>query len=115
LRAERRLWGSPARLRTPPVVQEGKMVVYVSESGSDRTELIETLQAEGVAYQELEAQTARELGFSSVGMLQVRANLPEERRPGVTDERFWRLPSGRLIVTDMENNLDRIETPPPGK
>ena len=89
------------------------MVVYVTESGSDRTELIETLIQEGVTYQEVQSQTTRELGISSVGMIEVQANLLEVREPGVTDERFWRLPSGRLIVTDMEGNLDRIATPPP--
>ena len=91
------------------------MFVYVSESGSDRTELIEALVAEGVTYQERPAETTRELGFSSVGMLLVQANLPEVRKPGVTDERFWRLPSGRLIITDLEGNLDHIATPLPGK
>ena len=89
------------------------MVVYVSESGSDRTELIEALVAEGVTYKETPAQTTREMGFSSTGVLVVQANLPEVREPGVTDERFWRLPSGRLIITDIEGNLDRISTPPP--
>ena len=89
------------------------MVVYVTESGSDRTELIETLIQEGVTYQEVQSQTTRELGISSVRMLEIQANLLEVREPGVTDERFWRLPSGRLIVTDLEGNLDRIATPPP--
>ena len=89
------------------------MVVYVTESGSDRTELIEALIQEGVTYQEVQSQTTRELGISSVRMLEVQANLLEVREPGVTDERFWRLPSGRLIVTDLEGNLDRIATPPP--
>ncbi len=91
------------------------MIVYVTASGSDRTELAETLIKEGVTYQECEAKFEREMGTSSTGILEVQANVPEIRKPGVTDERFWRLPSGRLIVTDMEGNLDRIETPPPGK
>lgn len=91
------------------------MIVYVTQSGSDHTELAEVLVQEGVTYQESPAKTEREMSASSLGILEIQANLPEERKPGVTDERFWRLPSGRLIVTDMENNLDRIETPFPGK
>jgi len=91
------------------------MIVYVTETGSDRTELAEILVQEGVTYQECPAHFEREMGTSSTGILEVQANLPEIRKPGVTDERFWRLPSGRLIVTDMENNLDRIETPIPTK
>ena len=94
--------------------KEGKMIVYVTETGSDRAELAEILVHEGVTYQECQATFEREVGMSSTGILEIQANLPEIRKPGVTDERFWKLPSGRLIVTDMENNLDRIETPRPG-
>ena len=89
------------------------MIVYVMAMGSDRSELAETLAQEGVTYQECPAHLEREMGTSSTGILEVQANLPEIRKPGITDERFWRLPSGRLIVTDMEGNLDRIETPIP--
>lgn len=91
------------------------MIVYVTAMGSDRTELAETLIQEGVTYQECQAHFEREKGASSTGILEVQANLPEISKPGITDERFWRLPSGRLIVTDMEGNLDRIESPAPGK
>jgi len=91
------------------------MVVYVTASGSDRTELAETLVQEGVTYQECKTQTTREMDTTSYGIMEIQANLPEVTMPGVTDERYWRLPSGRLVVTDMEGNLDRIATPPPGK
>ena len=91
------------------------MIVYVTDSGSDRTELAEVLVQEGVTYQECQATFEREMGISSTGILEIQANLPEVRKPGVTDERFWKLPSGRLIVTDMEGNLDRIESLPPEK
>ncbi|MDD2901243.1 MAG: hypothetical protein PHU44_02270 [Syntrophales bacterium] len=91
------------------------MIVYVTDMGSDRKELAEVLIEEGVTYQECQAHFERERGVSSTGIMEIQANLPEVRKPGVTDERFWRLPSGRLIVTDMENNLDRIEIPPPVK
>lgn len=94
------------------------MVVYVTESGSDRTELTEVLVKEGVTYQECRAQTERESMVSSTRILEVQANLPEvfpvppEFFQG-GDARVWRLPSGKLIITDMEGNLERIESPPP--
>ena len=88
------------------------MIVYVT-MGSDRQELTEILAQEGVTFQERQANFERESGISSTGIMEIQANLEEVRKPGVTDERFWRLPSGRLVVTDMENNLDRIETPRP--
>lgn len=96
------------------------MVIYVTEIGSDRVELAEALVQDGVTYQECQATFEREMGMgaagtSSTGIMEVQANLPEVRKPGVTDERFWKLPSGRLIVTDMEGNLDRIESPRPGE
>ena len=88
------------------------MIVYVT-MGSDRQELTEILAQEGVTFQERQANFERESGISSTGIMEIQANLEEVRKPGITDERFWRLPSGRLVVTDMENNLDRIETPRP--
>ena len=96
------------------------MVVYVAEHGSDRAELTEALIAEGVTYQECQAQTTRELGTASWRLMEVQANLPEvkippELRAGEIGARAWRLPSGRLIITDMEGNLERIATPPPSK
>ena len=97
------------------------MVVYVSESGSDRAELTEVLVQEGVTYQECRAGTEREMGFSSTGMVEVQANLlevipvPSEFTQGGVDIRAWRLPSGRLIITDLEGNLDQIASPPPGR
>jgi hypothetical protein len=94
------------------------MIVYVTDTGSDRAELAEILVQEKVTYQECQATYEREMGAagtSSTGILEVQANLPEVRKPGVTDERFWKLPSGRLIVTDMEGNLERIESPRPGE
>ena len=49
----------------------------------------------------------------------VEANLPEVRpvppefAQSDGDVRVWRLPSGRLIITDLEGNLERIATPRP--
>ncbi len=94
------------------------MVVYVTESGSDRTELTEALIQEGVTYQECKAKTERESMVSSVRVLEVQANLPEVKVPpeytqGEIGVRAWRLPSGKLIITDMDGNLERIAPPPP--
>jgi hypothetical protein len=94
------------------------MVVHVNESGSDRTELTEALVQEGVTYQECQSKTTRESGTASWRMLEVQANLPEIKVPREFSEsdgdvRAWRLPSGRLIITDLEGNLERISTPAP--
>jgi hypothetical protein len=49
----------------------------------------------------------------------VEANLPEvwpvppEFSQSDGDVRVWRLPSGRLIITDLEGSLERIATPRP--
>ncbi len=89
------------------------MVIYVFESGSDRTELIEVLVKEGVTYQECKAATERDAG-AAVGMVEIQANLPEvipvppEFTQGDTEVRAWRLPSGKMIITDMDGNLEQI-------
>jgi len=95
------------------------MVVYVTEMGSDRRELTEALIAEGVAYQERQTQTTREMDTASYRMIEVQANLPEIKVPQEYSQsegnvRAWRLPSGRLILTDLEGNLEQIASPPPG-
>jgi hypothetical protein len=96
------------------------MVIYVTESGSDRAELTEALIQEGVTYQESRAGTEREMAFSSTRMMEIQANLaevfpvPAEFAQSTTDIRAWRLPSGRLIITDLEGNLEQIATPQPG-
>ena len=52
-------------------------------------------------------------------MLEIQANVPEvipvppEYTQGAVDVRAWRLPSGKLVITDMEGNLERIASPPP--
>jgi hypothetical protein len=95
------------------------MVVYVTESGSDRTELTEVLVREGVTYQECQAKTERESQASSTRILEVQANLPEvfpvppEFKESDSDVRVWRLPSGKLIITDLDGNLERIAEPRP--
>lgn len=94
------------------------MILYVTEMGSDRKELTEALVAEGVTYQECQSQTTREMGSTNYRMMEVQANLPEIKVPreyteSDGDVRAWRLPSGRLILTDLEGNLEQIATAPP--
>ncbi len=94
------------------------MVIYVTERGSDRQELTEVLITEGVTYQECKKESVRELGTSSYGVLEIQANLPEVKVPpeytqGDIGVRAWRLPSGRLIITDESGSLEQITTPVP--
>jgi hypothetical protein len=97
------------------------MVIYVTEIGSDREELTEALVKEGVTYQECKSTTVRELGTTSYGMVEIQANLPEvfpvppEYVESEGDVRVWRLPSGRVVITDLAGNLERIATPRPGR
>jgi hypothetical protein len=95
------------------------MVIYVNESGSDRQELTDELVKEGVTFKESSGQTTRESSTSGWRTVAVQANLPEvspvppDFSQSDGDVRAWRLPSGRLIITDLEGNLDRIATPRP--
>ena len=95
------------------------MIVYVAENGSDRLELTEALVKEGVTYQECKAATEKELGVSATQMMEIQANVPEvipmppEFTQGDTELRAWRLPSGRLVITDMDGNLEQIVRPLP--
>jgi hypothetical protein len=95
------------------------MVIYVNESGSDREELLEELVKEGVTFRESSGKTTRESSTAGWRTVAVQANLPEvvpvpalyAQSDG--DVRAWRLPSGRLILTDLEGNLERIASAPP--
>lgn len=94
------------------------MVIYVTQAGSDRKEIEEILVQEGVTYQECPAGRDKELGSP---LLEIQANLPEVfpvpplyiQSEG--DVRAWRLPSGRLIISDLQGNLEQIATPPPSQ
>jgi hypothetical protein len=94
------------------------MILYVHEMGSDRDEIVEALVKEGVTYQECKATTEREAG-AAVGIVEIQANVPEvipvppEYTQGDTELRAWRLPSGRLVITDMDGNLEQIVRPLP--
>lgn len=95
------------------------MIVYVAENGSDRLELIEALVKEGVTYQECKAKTEQEVALSTLQMVEIQANVPEvipvppAYTQGDTELRAWRLPSGRLVITDMNGNLEQIVRPLP--
>jgi hypothetical protein len=92
------------------------MVIYVTEHGSERKELEEVLVKEGVTYQESPAGRDKELGSP---LIEIQANLPEvfpvppQYVQSEGDVRVWRLPSGKLVITDLQGNLDQITTPPP--
>ncbi len=95
------------------------MVIYVNEGGSDRQELVEELVKEGVTFRESSRQTTRESSTTGWRTVAVEANLPEvtpvpsDFSQSDGDVRAWRLPSGRMIITDLQGNLDRIATPRP--
>lgn len=96
------------------------MVVIVTEHGSDYKELMEALREESVSFQATRMEAVRELGSGSYQLLKMEANLPEVKVPAAytgtvetVDARAWRLPSGRLIITDMEGNLEQIAPPLP--
>ena len=95
------------------------MIVYVNELGSDRQELVEELVKEGVSFKESSGKTTRESSTAGWRTVAVAANLPEvtpvppEFAQSEGDIRAWRLPSGRLIITDLEGNLEQIATPRP--
>jgi len=95
------------------------MVIYVNEAGSDRQELVEELVKEGVTFKESSRQTTRESSTAGWRTVAVEANLPEvwpippEFSQSDVDIRAWRLPSGRLIIADLEGNLERIAIPRP--
>jgi hypothetical protein len=95
------------------------MIIYVNEGGSDRQELVEELVKEGVTFKESSGQTTRESIPAGWRTVAVSANLPEvtpvppDFSQSDGDVRAWRLPSGRMIITDLEGNLERIATPRP--
>lgn len=88
---------------------------------ADRRELMEVLIEEGVTHQVIDLQSQRELDTGSFELFGVETNLPEVKVPPEYTQgeafnmRAFRLPSGRLIITDMEGNLEQIATPIPGK
>lgn len=95
------------------------MILYVTENGSDREEIMRVLVEEGVTFQECKATTVRETGGTVYRLVEIQANVPEvipvppEYTQGDTEVRAWRLPSGKLVISDMVGNLEQIVTPLP--
>ncbi len=92
------------------------MEVFVTQA--DKQELTEVLAAEGVLFEVGGSASTRELGTGSYEVARISANLPEvtvppRYRESTGDIRAFRLPSGRLILIDLDGNLERIVTPPP--
>jgi hypothetical protein len=94
------------------------MNIFVDQSGLK--DLQEILAEEGITFQESPTGSVRELNTGSWPVTQVQANLPEVKIPpeysqGDVGARAFRLPSGKLIITNLEGNLDRITIPVPSK
>ncbi len=93
------------------------MIVVCTDA--DRRELMEVLTEEGVVYQVGQPASTREVGTGSYELFTIQANLPEVKVPPEHSQgeafnlRAWRLPSGRLIITDLEGNLEQIVAPRP--
>jgi hypothetical protein len=91
------------------------MLLYLDQSALKEVE--EVLVAEGVTFQK-RAGSENEPGTGNWLMFQVEANLPEVTVPAEFvqsegDARAFRLPSGKLIITDLEGNLEEISVPAP--
>ncbi len=94
------------------------MLVYVDQSGLK--DLEELFAQEGIAYQVSPLGSTREMEVGSWQVIKVEANVPEVKVPpelsqGEVGARAFRLPSGKLIITDLEGNLEQISIPAPGK
>ena len=92
------------------------MIIYVNEAGSS-ARITEGTGKEGVTFKESSGKTTRESSTAGGRTVVVEANLPEvspvppEFAQSDGDVRVWHLPSGRLIITDLEGNLEQITTP----
>jgi hypothetical protein len=94
------------------------MILFIPKS--EREDLASMLTQENVTFEMGDMSSIRELGTGSYEVFTVKANVEEIQVPPMYrssegDMRAFRLPSGKLILTDLEGNLERIETPLPGK
>lgn len=94
------------------------MILYIPKP--EREDIISMLTNEGVTFKIGDMSSIRELGTGSYELFKITANVEEINVPPMYrssegDVRAFRLPSGKLILTDLEGNLERIETPPPGE
>lgn len=86
---------------------------------ADSQELFEVFTQEGATYQQRQAESGRELGTGSYEVYELQANVAEvkatpEYTQGDVGAWAFRLPSGRLIITDQEGNLEQVTQPVPG-
>lgn len=93
------------------------MVIFVDQSGL--REIQELLQEENIPF-EVSPLGSGDVGVGGWATYKVEAQVPEvavplEMRDGEIGGRAFRLPSGKLIFTDLEGNLDRISVPPPSR
>jgi hypothetical protein len=92
------------------------MILYIPKS--EREDIASLLSNEGVTFEMGDMASVREMGTGSYEVFTVKANVEEIQVPPMYrasegDVRAFRLPSGKLILTDLEGNLERLETPPP--
>jgi hypothetical protein len=92
------------------------MILHIPKP--EREDIATMLSNEGVTFEMGNVASIRELGTGSFEVFTVKANVEEIQVPPMYrasegDVRAFRLPSGRLILTDLEGNLERITTPPP--
>jgi hypothetical protein len=90
------------------------MIFFVDQSGLK--ELQEVFADEDITFQERRTGSVREVGTGSWQVIEAQANLPEVSVPqeyweGEGGTRAFRLPSGKLIITDLEGNLEQITRP----
>ncbi|MFZ2087666.1 MAG: hypothetical protein WAU47_03745 [Desulfobaccales bacterium] len=93
------------------------MLLHVDQSGLK--DLEEVFAKEGIMYQAIPG-SEKEPVTGSWLMFRIEANLPEVQVPkeysqSDGDARAFRLPSGKLIITDLEGNLEQITIPAPSR
>lgn len=98
----------------------GETVIILYVNQSDLKDLQEVFTEEGVTFEERQTGTVRELNTGNWPVFQVQANLPEVKVPpeysqGDIGARAFRLPSGKLIITDLEGSMEQITIPVPRK
>lgn len=94
------------------------MNIYVDQSGLK--DLQEVLAAEEVTFQDRPTGSVRELNTGSWPVIEIQVNLPEVQVPpeytqGDIGTRAFRLPTGRLIITDQAGNMEQITIPVSGR
>ena len=94
------------------------MILYIPKS--EREDIASLLTNEGVTFEMGGVSSIREMGTGSYEVFTVKANVEEIQVPPMFrasegDVRAFKLPSGKIILTDLEGNLERLETLPPSQ